>query len=56
MKKVNLLPVEKPWDVKPPVELFEVRVEVLWKSGPKERSASIESYRTIKIKDDEKKS
>lgn len=56
MKKVNLLPVEKPWDVKPPVELFEVRVEVMWKSGPKERSARIESYRTIKIKDDEKKS
>jgi len=56
MKKVNLLPVEKPWEVKLPVELFQVRVDVLWKSGSKERSASIESYRTIKIKDDEKKS
>jgi len=56
MNKVNLLPVERPWEVKPPAELFQVRVEILWKSGSKERSATIESYRTIKVKDDEKKS
>ena len=56
MNKVNLLPIERPWEVKPPVELFQVRVEVLWKSGSKERSARIESYRTVKVKDEEKKS
>jgi general secretion pathway protein I len=56
MNKVNLLPIDKPWEVKPPVELFQVRVEVLWKSGSKERSTRIESFRTIKTKADEKKS
>jgi general secretion pathway protein I len=56
MKKVNILPVERPWEVKPPVELFQVRVDVLWRSGSKEKCTRIESYRTIKIQDNEKKS
>ncbi len=55
--KVNLLPVEKPWEVKPPIQLFKIRVDVLWKPGSQERSASVETYRAIKVKDgDEKKS
>jgi general secretion pathway protein I len=56
MKKVDILPAEKSADFKPPVELFQIRVDVLWKSGSHERSASIESYRTIKGRDHEKKS
>jgi general secretion pathway protein I len=56
MKKVDILPAEKSADFKPPVELFQIRVDVLWKSGSQERSASIESYRTIKGRDHEKKS
>jgi general secretion pathway protein I len=55
MNKVNLLPVEKPWEVKPPIQLFKIKVDVLWKSGPKERSTGTETYRTMKVEDDEKK-
>jgi len=56
MNKVNMLAVERPWEVKVPIQLFKIKVDVLWKSGPKERSASIETYRTMKVQDDEKKS
>ncbi len=57
MDKINLLPVEKqPWEVKPPIQLFKIRVDVLWKPGSKERSAGVETYRTMKVQDDEKKS
>jgi general secretion pathway protein I len=56
IKKTDILPVEKDSDFKPPVELFQVRVDILWKSGSKERSASIESYKASKSGEDEKKS
>jgi hypothetical protein len=56
VKKVNLLPVEDKQDFKPPAQFFQVQIDVIWKSGAKERSTRIESYRTIKPKDDEKKS
>jgi general secretion pathway protein I len=48
VKKVDLLSVEKDRDFRPPVEYFQVRVNVLWKSGSKERSALFETYRTEK--------
>jgi prepilin-type N-terminal cleavage/methylation domain-containing protein len=48
VKKVDLLSVEKDRDFKPPVEHFQVKVNVLWKSGRKERSALFETYRTEK--------
>jgi len=54
--KVNLLPVDKPWEVKTPIQLFQVKVDVLWKPGSKERSASVETYRALKVQDEEKKS
>jgi hypothetical protein len=56
VKKVNLLPVENKPDFKPPVQFFQVQIDVIWKSGAKDRSTRIESYRTIKQEDDEKKS
>jgi general secretion pathway protein I len=56
VKKVDILPVEKNPEFKPPVELFQIRVNILWKSGSKERSASIESFKTVKPGTDEKKS
>jgi len=56
MNKVNILAAERPWEVKVPIQLFKIRVDVLWKSGPKERSTSTETYRTMKVQDDEKKS
>ena len=56
VKKVDVLPIEKKPDIKIPVELFQVQVRVIWKSGSKERSTYVESYRTIKVEDEEKKS
>ena len=55
VKKVELLPVENKPDFKPPAHFFQVQIDVIWKSGSKERSTRIESYRTIKPKDEEKK-
>lgn len=56
VKKVDLLPVEMETDFKPPVELLQIKVNILWKSGTKERSTGIESYKTVKTKENEKKS
>jgi hypothetical protein len=55
-KKIDLLPVDKDSGFKPPVDLFQVRVDILWKSGAKERSATIESYKVNKPGENEKKS
>ena len=55
VKKVDILQVDKSIDFKPPVELFQVKVDILWTSGSKERSASIESFKTKKTGTDEKK-
>jgi general secretion pathway protein I len=55
-KKVDLLPAERETDYKPPVELFQIKMNVLWKSGSKERALEIESYKAIKPESDEKKS
>jgi len=56
VKKIDILPTEKNPDFKPPVELFQVKVNIVWKSGLKERSTSIESYKMNKPGGDEKKS
>jgi general secretion pathway protein I len=56
IKRIDILPIEKDTDFKPPVELFQVRVDILWKSGVKERSASVESYKAGKLEEDEKQS
>jgi general secretion pathway protein I len=53
MKKVDILPARIETDFKPPVELFQVKVHVLWKSGTKERSTVLETYRTIKLEEEE---
>jgi general secretion pathway protein I len=55
-KKVDVLPIEKGIDFMPPTELFQVKVNVLWKSGSRERSTRLETYRTIKLEEEEKKS
>lgn len=56
VKKVDLLPVENKPDFKPPAQFFQIQIDVLWKSGSKERSTHIESYKTTKPEKDEKKS
>jgi len=55
VKKVDLLPIDKSMDYKPPVELFQVKIDVFWKSGSKERSTSLESLKAIKPEEDAKK-
>jgi len=55
-KRVDILPVENKTDFKPPAELFQVKINILWKSGSKERSTRIDSYKTIRLEDVEKKS
>jgi general secretion pathway protein I len=56
VKRVNLLPSRIETDFRPPADLFQVKVHVLWKSGTKERSALFETYRTISLEAEEKKS
>jgi general secretion pathway protein I len=56
VKKVELLPVEKKAEFKAPVELFQIQVKVIWKSGSRERSTYLESYKTMRVEEDEKKS
>lgn len=56
VKKLNLLSIEeKGIDFKPPIELMKIKVNVLWKSGAKERSTAIESYKTVKLEENEEK-
>jgi hypothetical protein len=55
VKRVDVLPPRIETDFKPPVELFQVKVQILWKSGTKDRSTVFETYRTIKLEEEEKK-
>ena len=56
VKKVDLLSIDKSIDYKPPVELFQVKIDVFWKSGAKEKSMSVESLKAMKPEEGEKKS
>jgi general secretion pathway protein I len=56
VKKVDILPARIETDFKPPVQLFQVKVNVLWKSGTQERSTVLETYRTIRLEEEEKES
>jgi general secretion pathway protein I len=55
VKRVDVLPPRIEIDYKPPVELFQVKVQILWKSGTKDRATVFETYRTIKLEEEEKK-
>lgn len=48
VKKVDLLPPGRETTYRPPVDLYWVRIDVLWRSGSKERAAALESYRVLK--------
>jgi general secretion pathway protein I len=53
VKRMDLLSATIETDYKPPVQLFQVKVHVVWKSGTKERSTVLETYRTIKLEEEE---
>lgn len=55
VKKVDLLSIDKSIDYKPPIELYQVKIDVFWISGAKERSTSLESLKAIKPEEGEKK-
>lgn len=54
VKKEDLLSVENQLDFKPPVDFFKIQVNIFWKSGVRERSIHLESYKTIQSEEDEK--
>jgi len=51
VKKVDLLPPGKETSYQPPVALYWVRIDVLWKSGTRERTTALESYRLLKAEE-----
>ena len=51
VKKVDLLPPGGETSYQPPVALYWVRIEVLWKSGIRERTTVLESYRLLKAEE-----
>lgn len=51
VKKVPVLPVEETTDFQPPVDLYQVKVIILWKSGLKERSTVMETLKAVKAQD-----
>ena len=53
VKKVDLLPAEKITDYQPHVQLYQIKVNILWNSGSRERSAGIETYKTVKVEERE---
>lgn len=55
VKKVDLLPASLETDYRPPVELYQIQVRVLWKSGAKDRATRIETLKAVKPEPDEKK-
>jgi general secretion pathway protein I len=55
IKKVDLLPADKNPDLKLPIDLFQVKINILWKSGSRERSTSLETYKTGKSEDSDQK-
>ena len=56
VQKKDILLLDKGTEFKPPAYFYHVRIHVFWKSGSKERSASLETYKTLKSETDEKKS
>ncbi len=55
-KRMDLLPARIETDFKPPFELYQVKIHVFWKSGKGERSTALETYRTIRLEEQEQKS
>jgi general secretion pathway protein I len=47
-KRVDLVPGDHGPDFRPPTELFQVKINVLWKSGLRERMTSLETYKAVK--------
>jgi len=55
VKKVDLLPPGKETSYQPPVALYWLRIDVLWKSGTRERATALESYRLLKAEESDQR-
>jgi len=55
VKKVDLVPVTLETDYRPPMDLYQIQVKIIWNSGSKERSTRIETYKAVKPETDETK-
>jgi general secretion pathway protein I len=51
VKKVDLLPPGTETSYQPPVALYSVRIQVLWKSGSREKTTAVETYRLLKAEE-----
>lgn len=51
VKKVDILPAERFTEYRPPVELYQIKVNIIWKSGSKERSTGIETHKAVSTED-----
>jgi general secretion pathway protein I len=55
VKKIDLLPLANETDYKPPAYLYQIQVRIIWKSGSKERTTRVETFRAVKPETDETK-
>jgi general secretion pathway protein I len=55
VKKIDLLPLANETDYKPPADLYQIQVRIIWKSGSKERTTRVETFRAVKPETDETK-
>jgi general secretion pathway protein I len=55
MKKIDLLLFSKETDYEPPIDLYQIQVRIIWKSGSKERITRIETFKAVKPETDETK-
>ena len=47
--------IERETDYRPPADLYQIQIHIIWKSGSKERSTRIETFKAIKPEANETK-
>jgi general secretion pathway protein I len=55
VKKIDLLSIPLETDYRPPADLYQIQIHIIWKSGSKERSTRIETFKAIKPEPNETK-
>ena len=55
VKKIDILSIPLETDYRPPADLYQIQIHIIWKSGSKERSTRIETFKAIKPEPNETK-
>ena len=55
VKKIDILSIPLETDYRPPADLYQIQIHIIWKSGSKERSTRIETFKAIKPEANETK-